>query len=518
MSAPFAVSDILGKTADGLDFSADLDRLIGSHACIIANAGGGKSGLIRRLLETTHGRVQHIVLDVEDEFYTLRERFDYVIAGGDGGDAPVSVESAGALALATLQHGFSLIAQLNDLGPEGAPAFVGAFLQALIMAPRDLWRPVLVVLDEAQRFAPQDGSTAATAGVKALTAQGRKRGFTAVLASQRLAKIDKDVTGDVNNWMLGRVGQSADRRALADALGFSPSSAEARDLQSLPQRTFWGFGPALSSTPVLFKVSDVETTPVKPGQAKVPTPPPPEALRSILSGLAAAPVAPAEPPATVKTASGADLAAAERRGYERGLADGEASGEARGITVGIARSREAINALRINEPVAVLARAPPAPEARPPRPPLAPKAVGLSRATQAIIATLEAAWPRALTFVTAAKHAGVGLKSSQFRTYEPELRASGRAEEVEGKWRALAQAPSGVSLIDAASARLSPSHARVLDAVRGASGALTKDEIAVAAAVSPTSSTTGAALSILQDMDLVERQPDGRYRMAEAFA
>jgi hypothetical protein len=33
----------------------DLDRLVGSHLGIVANAGGGKSGLIRRLLEQTHG-------------------------------------------------------------------------------------------------------------------------------------------------------------------------------------------------------------------------------------------------------------------------------------------------------------------------------------------------------------------------------------------------------------------------------------------------------------------------------
>lgn len=277
----------LGCTDAGDPLSLDLDKLVGSHACIVANSGGGKSGLIRRLLEVTHGRVPHVVLDIEDEFYTLRERFDYVIAGGDGCDVAANVEGAEGLALAALTHGFSLIVQLNDLGPV-APDFVGRFLSALVGAPRALWRPLLVVLDEAQRFAPQDKTTAATAGVKALTAQGRKRGFTAVLASQRIAKIDADVRGDCNNWLLGRVGQSLDRRTMADALGFAPSSDEARGLQGLPDRSFWGFGPAIAREPVLFRVADVETTPVKPGQAKLPTPPPPEALRAILEGIAAA--------------------------------------------------------------------------------------------------------------------------------------------------------------------------------------------------------------------------------------
>ncbi|HEY0116248.1 MAG TPA: DUF87 domain-containing protein [Allosphingosinicella sp.] len=276
----------LGFTPAGDAIGVDLDRLIGSHACIVANAGGGKSGLIRRLLEVTHGRVQHIVLDVEDEFYTLRERFSYVIAGGDGADAPATVAGAADLALAALRHNFSLIVQLNDLGPAAAPAFVGRFLEALIAAPRDLWRPLLVVLDEAHRFAPQEGSTEATHGVHALAAQGRKRGFTAILASQRIAKIDANVRGDVNNWLLGRVGQSLDRRTGADLLGFPPSSAEARGLQGMADRTFWGFGPAIAREPVQLRVADVETTPVRPGQAKIATPPAPEELQSILAGLA----------------------------------------------------------------------------------------------------------------------------------------------------------------------------------------------------------------------------------------
>lgn len=274
---------IIGEAGNG-SVAIDLERLIGSHACVVANAGGGKSGLIRRILETTHGQVQHIVLDIEDEFYTLREKFDYVIAGGDGGDVPATLANAADLALGALRHGFSLIVQLNDLG-EDAAEFVGRFLDAMIRAPRDLWHPVLVVLDETQRFAPQGAATSATHGVRALTAQGRKRGFTAILASQRIAKISTDVRGDVNNWILGRVGQSLDRDTMADQLGFTRKEGQDR-FRGMPTRQFWGFGPAIADEPVLFTSAEVETTPVKPGQAKVTTPPAPEALRDILAALA----------------------------------------------------------------------------------------------------------------------------------------------------------------------------------------------------------------------------------------
>lgn len=275
---------VLGADADQGDFTLDLGRLIGAHAGIVANSGGGKSGLVRKLLEATHGEVQHIVLDAEDEFYTLRERYEYVIAGGDGGDVPASVGNAESLAIGALTHGFSLIVQLNDLGPDGAAEFIGRFLSAMVDAPRDLWHPVVVVVDEAQRFIPRTTRTEATEGVKKLVFQGRKRGFTALLAGTKFTELDPAVRGMVNNWMLGRVGQAVDRNTMAEQLGFTAKEGRER-LRGMESRQFWALGPALSREPVQFTVADVETTPIHAGQAKVPTPPAPEALRDILQGL-----------------------------------------------------------------------------------------------------------------------------------------------------------------------------------------------------------------------------------------
>jgi len=203
--------NMIGTTRGGEPISIDLDRLIGAHMGIVANTGGGKSGLVRKLLEATHGQVQHIILDSEDEFYTLRERFDYVIAGGEGGDTPATVANAGQLATAALTHGFSLICQINDLGRDRQVEFIDTFLAAMISAPRDLWHPCLVVIDEAQRFG---GDV-----LRKLTEAGRKRGFTAVYATQRLPKMEADVRGDINNWIMGRCGQKLDRTHVADQMG-----------------------------------------------------------------------------------------------------------------------------------------------------------------------------------------------------------------------------------------------------------------------------------------------------------
>ena len=63
---------------DGL--KVDLQKLLTHKLAVQGNSGSGKSWLVRTLLEGTHGAVQHLVLDPEGEFKTLRERFDdYVI-------------------------------------------------------------------------------------------------------------------------------------------------------------------------------------------------------------------------------------------------------------------------------------------------------------------------------------------------------------------------------------------------------------------------------------------------------
>ena len=75
---------VFGKKIDGTPATLDLETLLETRLLIQANSGGGKSYLIRKILEVTHGRVQQIVLDLEGEFATLREKYDYILAGKEG--------------------------------------------------------------------------------------------------------------------------------------------------------------------------------------------------------------------------------------------------------------------------------------------------------------------------------------------------------------------------------------------------------------------------------------------------
>ena len=77
--------------ATGEVFTADLDLVLSSNLLVQANSGGGKSWLLRRMIEQVFGRVPQLIVDSEGEFSTLRSKFNVVLVGREG-DTPADVQ------------------------------------------------------------------------------------------------------------------------------------------------------------------------------------------------------------------------------------------------------------------------------------------------------------------------------------------------------------------------------------------------------------------------------------------
>jgi DNA helicase HerA-like ATPase len=223
----------------------DLGRLLETRMLVQANSGGGKSWALRRILEQTAPMVQQLVIDPEGEFATLREKFDYVICAPHDADAIASPRTAALLARRLLETGVSAILDIYDLKAHERQLFVERFLTALVNAPKALWHPVLIVLDEAHVFAPEKGSSESTGAVIDVATRGRKRGQSLIVATQRLAKLHKDVAAEMLNKLIGRTGLDVDVKRAADELGMTPREAM-EQLRPLSPGEFYLFGPALS--------------------------------------------------------------------------------------------------------------------------------------------------------------------------------------------------------------------------------------------------------------------------------
>lgn len=270
----------------GVGAPCDLTVLTDTRALIQANSGGGKSHTIRRLLEQTHGKIQQIVVDPEGEFSTLREKGDYVLAARQHGDTIVDPRSAKLLAERILELGVSAILDIYELKAHERIRFVRFFLEALVDAPKKLWHPALVVVDEAHVFCPQVGEAESAGAVIDLATRGRKRGYCAVLATQRLSKLHKDAAAECNNKLIGRTGLDVDMKRAADELGLV-GREEIHKLRTLEPGEFFAFGPAFGAGVKRIKVGPVKTSHPKAGSRIAFEPPPPtEKVKKLLPQLA----------------------------------------------------------------------------------------------------------------------------------------------------------------------------------------------------------------------------------------
>lgn len=234
----------------------DLPTLQETRLLIQANSGAGKSWTLRKIIEILFGKIQIIILDPEGEFHSLRPHFDFILAGKNH-DIPVSVKTASMLAEKLMEHEVSAVIDLYDLKVPNRKQFVKIFVESLMSLPKKYYHPVLIVMDEAHIFCPEKGQSESFSAVEDLLVRGRKRGYCTIMATQRMAMLNKNVTAQLINLAIGRTTQDIDQRRCADQLGLIGKSA-AFDLGKLEPGHFKIIGPAwrIDGKP-LEKVEDI---------------------------------------------------------------------------------------------------------------------------------------------------------------------------------------------------------------------------------------------------------------------
>ena len=323
----------------------DLEELLSTRLLVQGNSGSGKSHLLRRLLEQSAPWVQQAVIDPEGDFASLAGRYGHLVIDAAAHDE-AALYSAGAR---MRMHRIPVVLDLEGLDAEQQMRRAAAFLDGMFEVAREYWFPVLVVVDEAQLFAPavagevsDEARRTSLAAMTNLMCRGRKRGLAGVIATQRLAKLAKNVAAEASNFLMGRTFLDIDMARAADLLGMERRQAEA--FRDLPRGEFMALGPALSRRPLRVRIGAAETasraagpsllplpadvaadphalllsptpahdTPVR--LARRPAPPPVDILAQLAAHATAVPV---DPPGAV--CDDADEAAPERRRRMHGL-------------------------------------------------------------------------------------------------------------------------------------------------------------------------------------------------------
>ncbi|MXO57885.1 helicase HerA domain-containing protein [Pontixanthobacter gangjinensis] len=295
---------IIGEDSTGKPAVIDMEELLATRLLVQGNSGSGKSHLLRRLLEESAKMVQQIVVDPEGDFTSLADLFPHVVIDGSAH----SVAEIEALAKRVREHRVSVVLALEGLDVEQQIRCAAQFLGALFDSPRDYWFPALVVVDEAQMFAPsvsgeisEETRRLSLNAMTNLMCRGRKRGLAGIVATQRLAKLAKNVAAEASNFLMGRTFLDIDMIRAADLLGMERRQAE--QIRDLERGSFLGLGPAITRRPLSIRIGSTRSGPKSRAGGLMPLPDAgPEAMEALLHAelekdvATAADTAPPSPP------------------------------------------------------------------------------------------------------------------------------------------------------------------------------------------------------------------------------
>ncbi len=272
----------MGTVTGGQPAKLDIEELLATRLLVQGNSGSGKSHLLRRLLEQSAPWVQQVIIDPEGDFVTLADKYGHVVVDGERTEAELI-----GIANRIRKNRVSCVLTLEGLDLEEQMRAAGTFLNGLFDADRDFWYPVLVVVDEAQMFAPsvggdvsEDARKLSLGAMTNLMCRGRKRGLAGVIATQRLAKLAKNVAAEASNFLMGRTFLDIDMARAADLLGMDRRQAEM--FRDLKRGNFVALGPALSRRPLPIVIGTVETSARSSSPKLMPLPDAPQDVEDLI--------------------------------------------------------------------------------------------------------------------------------------------------------------------------------------------------------------------------------------------
>lgn len=204
--------------------------------------GSGKTTLGRVMAEeVTKAKQRFCAIDLKGDWYGLKSSSDgkssaipVVIFGGDHADVPLE-DAAGAFIGETVAElGQSCVLDLEHLSKGKQVRFLADFFERLYDKNRD---PLLLLLDEAQRYAPQSGGRGmdpqiqrCLGAVEDVVKLGRKHGIGPVLFTQRGSGLNKEVSELCDLLVAFRTPGPLDQDRIKDWLDANTTRAQRDDV------------------------------------------------------------------------------------------------------------------------------------------------------------------------------------------------------------------------------------------------------------------------------------------------
>ena len=203
-----------------VDFVVDSDvepwRREGLRIAMLGGPGSGKSwnnSLVAEQFLQQGGAV--VIFQPRDEYFTLKERFDVLSVGGvHAKDMEFALTSPGIYAKAVVEDGMSMIFYTSAAEDEEKLInWVSRFIRYVLNYQERHKRPILLILEEAQEYAPRSASghiappwvyNRMIKAFKDCFTQGRKLNIIAIASSQRPQELNFTIRQLANLTFFGK--------------------------------------------------------------------------------------------------------------------------------------------------------------------------------------------------------------------------------------------------------------------------------------------------------------------------
>jgi uncharacterized protein len=239
-------------TEGGVPFEINANIVATGRTCVIGASGSGKSYAVGVICEELcKSQVPFAIVDTEGEHSGLKEKYEVVLVGDDGtSDLQWSSTDLGQLA-----------SQAPDIAPlvldvsetEAPKEKVGDLLSRIYEEVERRRTPYLVIVEEADRFIPQNGEKVPIFGE--IARRGRKRGIGLMVCTQRPSLVDKNVLSQCGNQLIGKLVIKNDLQAVAQ---FFSGHELPKQLTTLEAGRFFAMG-GLSPAPRLVAIRKKDT-------------------------------------------------------------------------------------------------------------------------------------------------------------------------------------------------------------------------------------------------------------------
>jgi uncharacterized protein len=186
--------------ADGVEI--DVQTILTGRGCIIGQSGSGKSFLVGVIAEELcKSNLPFCIIDTEGEYSSLKSMFNVIVVGGNNKDIDLDTDYSKLFDM-SIANDLPVVLDVSDSVDKTEA--VSKAIGALYDLENKIRRPYLVLIEEADKFAPQTASKKANI-LEEISVRGRKRGIGLLIATQRPANISKNVLSQCSYGFIGKL-------------------------------------------------------------------------------------------------------------------------------------------------------------------------------------------------------------------------------------------------------------------------------------------------------------------------